>query len=112
MDELNKDVPVLKFVEDFPKLGQQRFRTIRKYDKKQLKPGTIVKCKSPNNEFLAMVVCKSQSLLWAISDEELMKDTNTKSRMDAVDLLNRYYNGTISEEGVVTVLHLKKVTHG
>jgi len=81
---------VVKFAKDFSKLNSDEFQTIRMPNKK-VKENDIVLIKSPKKEFKAKCTFRERLRLDHIFDEFLMKDTNTKSIEDAIEVLREFY---------------------
>jgi len=92
----------IKFAEDFPKLDNDVFSTIRgkNYRIKQLTWHLI---KSPTKEFKAMLINRVVVRLGELPDSVLLKDTNTSTLAEAMDVLRKFYPG-LEEIHKVTLL--------
>jgi len=80
----------IKFSKDYPKLEEILFSTIRAAPKK-LRTGQVCRIESPSMEFKAVVVKKLTQKLSEIDMEDLLLDTNTTSRDEAMAELREYY---------------------
>ncbi|MBF4474557.1 hypothetical protein [Methanobacterium formicicum] len=81
---------VIRFAEDFPKLKDDFFTTIRSYDK-NLNCGAKYTVKTPTKEFEAFLVDESYEKLMDVPTDLLCHDTNTSSRDDALEKLREFY---------------------
>ena len=81
---------VIKFAKDYPKLQEILFSTIRTTPKK-INPGQPCQIKSPSMEFRAALAKKYTKKLSEIDTNELIQDTNTHSRDEALAELREYY---------------------
>lgn len=81
---------IIKFTEDFPKLDEDVFSTIRRKDYR-IKCGIWHKIKSPTKEFKAMCINRVDVRIGELPDGVLLHDTNTSTRAEAMDLLRKFY---------------------
>lgn len=93
---------VIRFAEDFPKLQDDIFSTIRATPK-NIRTGQAYMIKSPSNEFKAILVRKLTEKLSEMDTEELLHDTNTTSREEAMAALREYYPD-LQEDNLMQVL--------
>lgn len=102
-----KSSKYIKFTHDYPKLQYDEFTTIRRRDRYVV--DDVYDVKSPSRSFKAQLVAKKQTTLDEIPDNELLLDTDTKSRTEAYKLLNSFYKNKIDPVNeVLTVLYFKK----
>jgi hypothetical protein len=84
-------VKTIEFDRYFPKLNDDIFSTIRKPEKK-VKMGTWYRISTKvQGEFKAMCINGGVCRLGEIPEEYLLKDTNTSSKEEALDLLRTFY---------------------
>ena len=95
----------IRFSHDYPKLQDECFSTIRRYDK-GFEPGDVVLIKKPSMDFKAVVTNKTKIKLSRIPDDVLLKDTNTSSREEAYNLLNSFYKTPVSPDEKVVLIWL------
>ena len=93
---------IIEVPEDYPKLQDDIFSTIRATPKK-LRTGQVCQIKSPSMEFKAILVKKLTHKLCEMDMEELLHDTNTTSREGAMAALREYYPD-LEEDDQVQVL--------
>ena len=93
---------VIRFSEDFPKLKDDFFSTIR-ISPKDLRTGQEVIIKSPSSEFKAIVMMKRTHSICEIETSVLTLDTDTHSRERALEVLREYYPG-LDEKSEVQIL--------
>lgn len=103
----NKPIKTVKFSQDFSKLDLPEFGTLRKGNSKFTK-NRIYRIKSPNHDYLAKCTHATATYLNKVCDEFLMKDTDTNSRKEAIDLLKSFYPD-LTEESVVMGVFFEKV---
>jgi len=97
----------IKFSHDYPKLEENIFPTIRRYDRYDLEEH--IQVKTPTTEFPAIIIGKTKMRLDQISDNFVCYDTNTPNRLEAIKVLNSFYRKPIVDDEILTVLHLRKV---
>lgn len=97
---------IITFSHDYPKLKQAKFSTIRRYDK-DYEPGQI-RLVRMQSKWLgkAKIILKHKKKLNELSDDFLAQDTNTKTRNDAINVLNSFYDNPIAQNEQLTVLFL------
>lgn len=100
-------IKVVKFNQDFKKLDLSEFATLRK-DSNKFTKGRVYRIKSPNHDYLAECTHITAEYLKNVCDEFLIKDTDTESREEAIDLLKSFYPD-ITEESVILGVFFKKV---
>jgi hypothetical protein len=93
---------VIKFAEDFPKLEEDYFSTIRK-PPKPLRTGQICLIKSPSYGFKAILASERTEYICDISTRDLTIDTSTRSRDEALEVLRKFYP-ELGEASLVQVL--------
>jgi len=91
-----------KFAEDFPKLQDDFFSTIRT-PPKELRTGQECRIQTPTREFKAILVRKITGPVRDIETSDLIYDTNTQSREEALVVLREYYPG-LEEDSEVQLL--------
>lgn len=97
----------IKFSHDYSKLEKNTFVTIRRYDRYELSQHITVK--TPTRSFPAIIIAKTKARLEQLSDGFLLQDTDTKSRADAIKVLNSFYRKPITDDEVLTILIIEKV---
>jgi len=80
----------ITFKEDFPKLQETIFPTIRKASK-SIKPGQGYNIKTPTRQFKAFLFSMTLVQVCEIPEAILLMDTNTSSRDEAMDTLRQFY---------------------
>lgn len=97
---------VIRFAQDFPKLQDDFFSTIR-MPPKDLRTGQEVLIKSPSWEFKAILIKKStdslKNLVKDLQTEVFTRDTGTESLDEALDVLRNYYPD-LQEDDLMQVL--------
>lgn len=78
----------VRFAEDFPKLGEPLFSTIRL---KTLEEDQIYQIITPSSNFQATLIKQKEIRLGNLSDVFLCEDTNTKTRKEAMAKLRTFY---------------------
>jgi hypothetical protein len=97
---------IIKFSKNFSKLDKNKFTTIRRYDKYE--EGGLLKVKTPKTTFEVIVSKKIKKPLGEIDTPFLLKDTDTKTREEALKLINSFYKKPLQDQEVLTILFLKK----
>lgn len=80
----------LNFDEDFSKLDEKLFTTIR-MPPKLYRPGELILMKSPSKEFTGIFIKGQTEEVSNIEDEFLIEDTGTETREEALEVLRRFY---------------------
>lgn len=93
---------LIKFSEDYPKLREEYFSTIRRYDK-GFKKEQEVTIKTPTKEFQAVIIVKFKEYLKNIPTDFLIEDTGRSTRDEAIKLLNSFYRKPIAEDEELTI---------
>ena len=97
----------IKFSHNYTKLEKNTFPTIRRYDRYELSQHITVK--TPTKEFPAIIIAKTKARLEQLSDNFLIRDTDTKNRAEAIKVLNSFYRKPIAGDEVLTILIIEKV---
>lgn len=71
---------ILKFSEDYSKLSNDQFTTIRRYDRYELNKEILVK--TPTTRFKAVIYAKEKRKLIDIPTKFLLNDTDRKTRQE------------------------------
>lgn len=101
---------IIEVPEDYPKLQDDIFSTIRATPKK-LNTGQVCKIESSSMDFKAILVRKLTQKLSEMDTDELLLDTNTTSREGAMAELREYYPD-LEEDSAVQVLWFVKDRRG
>lgn len=84
--------PVLKFSRDWPKLDAPIFTTIRKsHAPYEADEGTVFDVETPTRRFTAVLLFNTGSSIEDLSTDLLCYDTDTKTREEALAVLNGFY---------------------
>lgn len=98
----------IKFAEDFPKLKDDFFTTIRSYQKEEPKLAETYLIKTPTEEFKAMLVDENFCSIYEIPTDILILDTATSSRAEAIEKLQEFYP-YIREDDYVRLLYFARI---
>ena len=105
MEKTNEiKIKTVEFSHEYSKLANDVFSTIRLHDK-GLKVGEICNIKTPSRTFKAKLINKDQVKLAELSTEYLTNDTDTETRVEALDVLNSFYSAIED----VTILFFEKM---
>jgi len=96
----------LGFTHEYSKLEHHLFSTIRRYDHYPV--GVIHRVTSPKRKFNAILLLKVKMMLKDIPTPFLCYDTDTKTRNEALLLLNSFYNLCIAPNETLTILFFEK----
>jgi hypothetical protein len=96
----------LGFKHPYSKLDQQKFYTIRRYDRYKIGQELDVYI---NNQLggSAVVIGKLKLPLQWISTAFLLYDTDKTNRADAIALINTFYRKPISAEEILTIINCR-----
>ena len=97
----------IKFSQDYSKLNDRVFTTIRRYDR--YKVGETVSVKTPTKKFYALILHKFKCFAKELHEEFLCYDTDTENLVEAIKVLNSFYKKPINDYEKLTILILKKV---
>ncbi len=98
---------VIKFSKDYPKLEDNVFTTIRRYDRYQIDDKVIIE--TPTKEFEAIIIHKFKETLGLLGLEFLLYDTGTNTFSEALKVLNSFYRKAIKTDEKVTILIIRKL---
>jgi len=101
--------PIL-FSEDYPKLHEPKYTTIRRHDKdyqvKQIRP---ILLKGSGIIHNSKITFKHKKCLPELDTQFLMKDTNQPTRERAIAKLNSFYQTPIADTEKLTILGLERI---
>lgn len=97
---------LIMFAEDTPKLGRDYFTTIRNY--KPVSIGETVEICTPKRHFLGKVTYLELNYIGNISTPVLLKDTLTKSREEALKLLEDYLGAPLGDDREVLIIGIER----
>ncbi len=98
---------VITFKQQFQKLTNNTFSTIRRHNNYKL--GQIYEIKTPETTFNAELVKKEHKTLKEIETLFLMIDTDTDNREEAITLLNSFYKKPIKWNDELVILFFERV---
>ena len=98
----------LVFSENWSKLNDRLFTTLRKTCSLKQNEKIQVYIKPTNNRFFATVLYKSYQNLSSISDSLITYDTDTKTREEAIKVFQQFYHLPIIGENQFYLLIIEK----
>ena len=96
----------MKYSHNYSKLEKKEYTTIRRYSKG--KEGEIIMEDYPNGNHFAKIMKVERRSLEQISTDFLMKDTDCKTRMEAIDLIQSFYKVPIDEKEKLYIYYLRR----